>query len=177
MRQLYTAVAIPKMTYAIDVWLMPPRKQDGAKRYTGSVNITNRFATLQRMAALAITGAMRTTATDVLDLHVGLLPMLLALHRLCHHATLRIAALPDMYPLYDIFRKRACRYIKSHRSPLHELPDTFNIVPGSIETCQPVCIPPSSMLKANIHVSGLEGEGEEDIVQEDNSVQAELEVT
>ena len=32
------------------------------------------------------------------------------------------------------------------------------------------------MLKANIPISGLEGEGEEDIVQEDNSVQAELEV-
>ena len=32
MRQLYTVVAIPKMTYAIDVWLTPPRKRDGAKR-------------------------------------------------------------------------------------------------------------------------------------------------
>ena len=80
-RQLYPMVVIPKMTYAIDVWLMPPRKRDGAKRHTGSVNVTNRFATLQRMAALAITGAMRTTATDVLDLHMGLLPMHLALHR------------------------------------------------------------------------------------------------
>ena len=162
MRQLYTVVAILKMTYAIDVWLMPPRKRDGAKRYTGSVNITNRFATLQRMAVLAITGAMRTTATDVLDLHVGLLPMHLALHRLCHRATLRITALPDMHPLYNIFCKWVCRYIKSHRSPLHKLPDTFNIVPRSIETCQPVHIPPSSTLKADIHILGLEGDGEED---------------
>ena len=177
MRQLYTMVAIPKMTYAIDVWLMPPRKWDGAKRYTGSINITNRFATLQRMATLAVTRAMHTTATDVLDLHVGLLPMHLALHRLCHCATLRIAALPDTHPLYDIFRKWARRYIKTHRLPLHELLDTFNIVPGSIEMRQPIRIPLSSTLKANIHVSGLEGEGEEDIVQEDNSIQAELEVT
>ena len=177
MRQLYTAVAIPKMTYAIDVWLMPPRKQVGAKRHTGSINITNRFATLQRTATLAITRAMCTTATNVLDLHVGLLPMRLALHRLCHCAMLRIAALPDMHPLYDIFCKRACRYIKTHRSPLHELLDTFNIVPGSIKTCQPIHIPLSSTLKADIHVLGLEGEDEEDMVQGDNSMQAELEVT
>ena len=174
MRQLYTAVAIPKMTYMIDVWLTLPRKWDGAKRHTCSVNITNRFATLQRMAALAITGAMCTTATDVLDLHAGLLPMRLALHKLCHHAMLRIAALPDMHPLYNTFCKQAYRYIKTHRSPLHELPDTFNIVPRSIEMCQPMCIPLSSMLKANIHVSGLEGEGKEDMVQGGNSVQAEM---
>ena len=174
MRQLYTAVAILKMTYTIDVWLTPPRKWDGAKRHTGSINITNRFATLQRTATLAITGEMCTMATDVLDLHMGLLLMRLALHRLCHHATLRIAALPDMHPLYDIFCKWVCRYIKMHRLLLHELPDTFNIVPGSIKTHQPVCIPPSSTLNAYIHVLGLEGEGEEDMVQGGNSGQAEL---
>ena len=33
------------------------------------------------------------------------------------------------------------------------------------------------MLKADIHVSGLEGEDEEDMTQGNNSMQAELEVT
>ena len=47
MRQLYTAVVIPKMMYAIDIWLTPPWQQDGAKRCTGSVGMVNRLASLQ----------------------------------------------------------------------------------------------------------------------------------
>ena len=114
MRQLYTAVAIPKMMYAINVWLTPPWQWDGAKGCTSSVGMVNRLASLQRVAALAITGAMRTTVTDVINLHADLLPMQLVTHRLCQWATLRIASLPEMHPLHDVSCRQACRYIKSH---------------------------------------------------------------
>jgi len=108
MRQLYTAVTILKMTYAIDVWLTLPRNGKEQRGAPDSVVMTNRLVSLQRSATLAITGAMRTTATNVLDLHTGLLPMRLALHRLCHWATLRIASLPEEHPLHDVSRNRAC---------------------------------------------------------------------
>ena len=114
MRQLYMAVTIPKMMYTIEVWLTPLQQQDGAKKCTGSVGMVNRLASLQRVAALAITGAMHTTATDVIDLHADLLPMRLATHRLCQQATLRIASLPETHLLHDVSHRQARRYIKSH---------------------------------------------------------------
>ena len=41
MRQLYCAVAIPKMTYAIDVWYTPVHTREGNKRRSGLVGFTN----------------------------------------------------------------------------------------------------------------------------------------
>ena len=54
------------------------------------------------MAALAITGMMCTTVTDVVDLHADLLLMRLATHRLHQWATLRIASLQEMHLLHDV---------------------------------------------------------------------------
>ena len=88
MRQLYRAVAIPKILYAVDVWYTPIHKKHGAHKSSGSVGTTNKFISFQRTAALAITGALRSTATDVLDLHAGLLPMTLVLCQACHRAVL-----------------------------------------------------------------------------------------
>ena len=79
MRQLYCVVAIPKMTYAIDVWYTPVHTREGNKRRSGSVGFTNRFQLLQRMASTAITGALCTTANNILDMHAGLWPVELML--------------------------------------------------------------------------------------------------
>ena len=40
MWQLYHAVAILKMTYAVDVWYTPPHRKEDAKKDSGSVGIT-----------------------------------------------------------------------------------------------------------------------------------------
>ena len=129
MQQLYYAVAIPKMTYAVDIWYTPPHRKEGTKKDSGSVGITNKLVSLQWMAALAITGALHSTATDVLDLHAGTWPVRLLFHRLCHRATLRLAALPDTHPLHTIYRMHARRYIKTHWLTLHELPSIFGSSP------------------------------------------------
>ena len=65
-----------------------------------------------------------------------------------------MASLPIVHPLHDVFRKRAKRYIKSHRSPLHELGLLLGIDPGRLETLDPVCHPPTHELKANISADG-----------------------
>ncbi len=80
MQQMYNAVAVPKITYVADMWYTPKHKKVGATKNSRSVGITNRLASVQRMATLAITGAMRTMATDTLDLHAGIWPMDLMLH-------------------------------------------------------------------------------------------------
>jgi len=84
MHQLYSAVAVPKLTYVADVWYTPVHKQEGFRRCSGSVGVTHKISSLQWLVALAITGALRTTATDVLDLHTGILLVDLLLRKICH---------------------------------------------------------------------------------------------
>ena len=147
MRQLFCAVVIPKMTYALDVWYTPVHKKEGAGRRSGSVGIANRYRSLQRLAATAITGALCTTMTDFLDLHADLWPAELLLQCICHRAATWMASLPIAHPLHDVFRKQSKRYIKSHRLPLHELGLLLGIDPGQLETLDPVHHPPTHELK------------------------------
>jgi len=74
MRQLYLAVGVPKMTYALDVWYTPPHKGIGKKRNSGSVTALRQMSKIQRIATIAITGALRSTATDTLDAHANIPP-------------------------------------------------------------------------------------------------------
>lgn len=82
MRRLYIMVAVPKMTYRLDIWYTPPYKELGKKRNTGSVKALREFSKLQRMATLAITEALHTAPTDLLDAHAGLLPADLMLKKI-----------------------------------------------------------------------------------------------
>ena len=53
-----------RTSQGLDIWYSPLTKQAGASRNTGSVKALQR---LQRMATLAITGALRSTPTNLLD--------------------------------------------------------------------------------------------------------------
>ena len=119
------------------------------------------------MAAIAIMGVMRTTATDVLDLHAGLTPVPLMLHRICHQATLRPASLPETHPLHSVFRTQAKQYIKLHRSPLHELASTYDITPGSIKPTTPTQSSLVYTLKARVPMLPLSEAEEEELIEED----------
>ena len=115
MRQMYLAVAVPKMSYAADVWYTPIYECEGRARRSGSVGFTCRLITLQRLVATAITGALRSTATDMLDLHANLLQVDLLLHKICHRTAVQLATLPASHPLAAQFQLRARKFIKSHR--------------------------------------------------------------
>ncbi|KAG9227364.1 hypothetical protein CCMSSC00406_0004097 [Pleurotus cornucopiae] len=84
LQQLYLAVAIPKLTYALDVWYTPVRLPEGKKRRVGSVQALKTLMKAQRVAALAISGAMRTTENNTLDIHAGLPPLEFTLDFICH---------------------------------------------------------------------------------------------
>ena len=86
-----------------------------------------------RQAGLLITGALRTSPTDLMELHADLAPFDLVVNRTTYRAALRIAALPVTHPLNPRAAKAAKRYVQHHRSPLHELFRSFHIVPGIIE--------------------------------------------
>jgi len=75
------------MLYAADLWFTPTFRDGSDTLQHGPIGVARRLTTVQRIAALAITGAMKTTATDlVLEVHANLLPISLLLQNTCHRA-------------------------------------------------------------------------------------------
>src|SRR6266481_9932758 len=85
------------------------------------------------MALMAITGALRTSATEMLEVHANLLPTELLFHKICHRAAVRLSALPETYPLHKPVCQSACHNLKRHRSTLHQLLHAFRIHPPDYE--------------------------------------------
>ena len=107
MQQLFHVVTIPKILYAMGVWLTLVHQKLHACKSSSSVGATNRFTSLQQTAALAITGALHLTTTDILNLHTGLLPMAMVLWQVCFQAALWLATLPEPHPLHPLFHTQA----------------------------------------------------------------------
>ena len=132
-RQLYNTVAVPAFTYAADIWYTGIHKSTSSSRWLGSVAVTSKLISVQRRAAKLVTGSLGTTAGDVLDVHANLLPVDLLFHKVLFRAAARIASLPPSHPLHSLSRKAANRYVKRHRSPLHNLFFTTKISPAKVE--------------------------------------------
>jgi ribonuclease HI len=102
----------------------------------------NKLARIQRQAAIAITGAMHTTASDTLDAHANLHPFPLLVAKIVHRAAVRLACLPEDHPLAEKVLRSAKRYVKAHKSPLHEMLHAFDIQPEKMEKIRTVCFGP-----------------------------------
>jgi ribonuclease HI/endonuclease/exonuclease/phosphatase family metal-dependent hydrolase len=137
MRQLYLSVALPKITYGLDVWYTPPTKPAGFSRNTGSVGVLRSLQKTQRLATTAITGTLRSAPTDLIDAHAGLLPMELALLKACHRATVRMLTLPSTHPLHKIVKIAKRNPPEKHLSPLDSLLKTLKLDNVKLETIDP----------------------------------------
>jgi hypothetical protein len=98
------------------------------------VAIINKLRSTQRKAAKTITGALNTTAGDVLDVHANLFPVDLLLNKILFRAAICICSLPQSHPLHGAIHKAARRSIKRHRSPLHNLLQLTGLSPNDVET-------------------------------------------
>ena len=147
MRQLYLAVAMPKISYGIDIWYSPPSKPVGYTKNIGSVGALRNLKKAQRIASLAITGTLRTTPNDFIDTHAGIYPMELALLRACHNATVRMLTLPNTHPLHQIVAKSKRKTPTKHLSPIDSLLKRFNLKNTRTETIQPI----ASLPRYTIH--------------------------
>jgi len=105
MHQLYITVALPKILYGIDIWYTPPHQKPGKKCRSGSVGPLRKLESSQRIATLAITGALRTTPSDALNVHANVLPMDLMLEKACHRAIVRMCTLPESNPVANIVKQ------------------------------------------------------------------------
>lgn len=157
MGQLYKAIAIPKMLYGCDVTNVPTPREPGRKKKSGSLGFATNLARVQRPAALAITGAIRNTATDILDVHVNLLPMALNINKISQRETTRYAALPKTHPLHKVVR-RANKWVKGHRSPMHELLNAFKVDPSATETVETARKPAEWEREFEVEVAGSKEE-------------------
>ena len=122
LRRLFVSVAIPRITYAADMWYTPVAPAAWNPHiHTSSVGIANKFSSIQRQAVVTISGALRSTATDLLEMYTNLLPMPFLLNKACIRAAIGMSSLPPFPPLSKPVAKVAKHYVKHHRSspPLH----------------------------------------------------------
>ena len=137
MRQLYISVALPKITYGLDVWYTPPTKPVGYTKNLGSVGALRNLEKAQRIATTAITGTLRSAPTDLIDAHAGLFPMDLALRKACHRAILRSLTLPSSHPLHHIVKEAKRRPPEKHLGPLDQLIKIFKLRNKIFEVIDP----------------------------------------
>jgi ribonuclease HI len=161
MRQLYCAVAIPKFTYAADIWFTPVHRAEGGKRATGSVGVVRKLTSVQRLATIAITGAMRTTASDTLEAHANVQPIELLLAGVCFRAASRMMTLPKQHPLYRPVRVCARRLVKKHPSPIHQLTHRFGLNPATFENINPFAVAPDAPTLYSTEVADSREESKE----------------
>lgn len=131
MRQIYLAVA-----YGIDVWYNPPSRPAGHARNTGSAGALRQLRKTQRIATLVITGKLRTTPTDFIDAHAGILPIELAL--LTGATILRMLTLPDTHPLHSRVKSLRENPPAKHKGPISNRFKTSEINHEKFETILPV---------------------------------------
>ena len=121
MRQLYCTVGVPRFTYAADVWYTPVTRGTRGTKASGSVGVTRQLTSVQHIAVTAITGALRTTAMDIMEAHANVLLIELLMHRVCYRAAIRLAMVLDLHPLRKPMLTCARRCVKRHLSPIHTL--------------------------------------------------------
>lgn len=96
---------------------------------------------------------MKTTATDALEAHANLLPIMLLLQNTCHRAIIRLTTHPSTHPLYLPLRRATRRYVGSHRSSLHRLTHHYAIDPDEVETLIPARRSPSTKNPWTTHIA------------------------
>jgi hypothetical protein len=157
--QLYKAVCVPRMLYAVYIWGAPwPRDGKTGKRRKDGGRL-GRLGGIQ-WQVLILLGAMQTTATDVLEAYANLLPFHLLLDKIRHQAPLRMVTLPDTHPIHHQVRKAARHvHIKRHKTSLHLLLAAYRDVrPGAVEEVQTVRRSPKWKAACEVEIAGDEEE-------------------
>ena len=135
--QLYNTIAAPALTYASNVWYIPPYKLAYSKNTRGSVRATKLFQSIQGKAARYITGRLKGTAYNISEVHTFIPPVDLFFCKTQLNAATCLCTLPPKHPLHPIAHKAAHHFVNRHKSPLHYLFHLTQLNPNSIETITP----------------------------------------
>ena len=123
--QLYQTVVIPHTLYAASIWLCPTYNAKTNTTVHGSKGTTKK---------IAITGAMRSSPSDSLEVHANLLPGPLLVQHILHNSLLHISTLLNHHPLNAIMTHIAkCGPVKRHETALHHLLQNLTVNPLMME--------------------------------------------
>jgi len=170
MHLLYISVAVPKMTYTLDVWYVPPHKKEGKRNNSGSVRALKSMGKIQRIATRVITGGLWTSPNDLLDAHAGVLPVNLMLERICHSAVIRTATLPESHLLRSMIREYSKNPAKTHLPPLQKLVERFKIKPRRFEMIRPDPRPPTYKRAFTVMIADSKEESIKDEANDDSDI-------
>ena len=175
-RRLYISVALPRILYAADVWCVSTQgKGIRARAGTlGPAKAIKQIASIQRAGALAITGGLRTTATDALNAHAHLLPAALIVRKWCHLAMTRMATLPEGHPLYKPVKRKRTGRTKRHKGPIHYLARWFETDVNKVEKIPAAARHPSETGKLPFKLSIAENR--EDSIRETETATEEIQI-
>ncbi|KAG2755646.1 hypothetical protein P692DRAFT_20844482 [Suillus brevipes Sb2] len=138
MKKLYERVIVLKMLYAADVWCAGlVEKGRGKKgRGRGARGFASQMARVQRMAIISISGGLRSSPTDMLDVHANKRPLAKGIKN-----------------AYDYGKERDVKGKKRYPSPLHKLVYKFRINPSKVEKIDPVRHYPKWEPDVDIHIA------------------------
>jgi hypothetical protein len=97
------------------------------------MGLKSKLTTIQRAAAIAITGGLHTSPTGTLNSLANLLLIDLTAEKWRHRAIVHITSLPPMYPLHKHAKRYTSHHIRRHRPPLYELLHAYKINPDDLE--------------------------------------------
>ena len=117
---------------------------------------------------MAITGGLRTSATDSLNAHAHLIPAALTVRKWCHRALTRIATLPKEHPLHKIIKNCRTSKVKWHRGPLHHLARWFKPDATKTEKIPTAARDPTKIGKIPLKIS-IADSREESIKEAENA--------
>jgi hypothetical protein len=87
--------------YAADIWFTNVCRPNGSFKRLGSVKVIRKLTSAQHRVTKLVTGALSTTAGDILEAHANLLSIDLLLNKITFRAATRITSLTpsSLYPV------------------------------------------------------------------------------
>ena len=168
-RKLYNAVAVPKISYAADLWFRPKnthKKADKNPTESGPRMITKRLESIQRNAAISITDALRTSPGDAVIVHANLTPLGILLKEASLKSYARIASRPATHPISPFVLRTNKHQTKKHRTSLHHLANISRFEPNKMEKIAPTRQRPGTLPDFSTSIA----ETKEESIEKDNEM-------
>ena len=139
--------------YAASVWMKLTHNRSLDSELRGSIGIAKKLGRTQRAVAITVLGAMRTSPLDSLEAHAFFLPTPLLIQDILYRSALHLARLPNSHPLQQKMKWIECHDVKRHRSALHNLIHTLQVMPSKIETSNPCALHPNAVSPFSISIA------------------------
>src|SRR5258706_13732327 len=138
-RQLNNVVAVPKITYAADLWFCSKKLSQTNRNPAdfGPTLLTRRLESIQRQVAISITGSLRTSPRDALIVHANLTLIGMQLKEICLKTYARLATQPENHPIANTICRTVRTQVKMHQTSLHHLAKSSKFNLDKMEKIKP----------------------------------------